>query len=107
METNLLLQKVGNYQYTQGEPQDCSRCHNAHWASVIIKGNGLSNFITCGDNEGICLECLLRELLYYKSLVLDKYSDAEARAIAYEEPNELLDGLDITKFKRHKHSYEK
>ncbi len=102
METNLVFGRVGNYSMGQAEPQECDSCHNAHWASVIVEM--LDDKLNI--ERKMCIECILRERYYYQ-LLNDKYSDAEARAIAYKEPNPILDGLDISKFKRHKHSWEK
>lgn len=87
METKLGIKKVGNYTVIQGETQECMKCKNAHWGTIIVRMD---------DDEKenwICLECLLRERLYYQLLCEHKFSDAEARAIAFEEPNKLLDGL--------------
>ena len=102
METRLLLSIVGNYRISQTEPEKCDSCHNAYWASIIV--TMLDD--ECKSKRTMCIECILRERYYYQ-LLNEKYSDAEARAIAYEEPNPILDGLDVNKLIRHKHSYEK
>ena len=66
--------------------QECRECKNAHWGTVLIR-------VGEEKKDWVCIECLLREKLYYQLLCRDKFSDAEARAIAYEEPNKLLDGI--------------
>ncbi len=91
METKLKIKLIGDYKISQGEPQECMKCKNAHWGTVIIR-------IDDDEKENyICIECLLRERFYYQLLSEHKFSDAEARAIAFEEPNKLLDGLDVNK----------
>jgi len=84
MESSLDKKIVGSYSIRQGDPGECVVCHNAHWATILVKTNEYGKDYTC-------LECLLRKIEYYAAIEVG-CSDYEARVIAYEDPNKLLDG---------------
>ena len=45
MEENRLIARVGNYSTRQAYPSDCTNCHDAKYATVII--------------DSLCLDCFV------------------------------------------------
>jgi len=48
-EETRIITRVGNYSIGQSYPEDCIKCHNAKYATVII--------------DGLCLDCYLEECI--------------------------------------------
>lgn len=47
MEENRVIKRVGGYSTMQAEPEECYKCKDAKFGTVII--------------DGLCLDCLLAE----------------------------------------------
>ena len=87
MESKLSFRLIGRYSITQAHNEECMRCKKAHFATILVRMD---------DDEQknwMCIECLLRERLYYQLLSEHRFSVQEARDTAFKKPNKLLDGL--------------
>ncbi len=61
MESRLIMRVIGNYKIGQDKGEECSKCHNAHFGTIIIKNS---------DSETwVCVECLLKENGEYRNII--------------------------------------
>lgn len=56
MEETRSIGFVGRYSFKQLSPEDCKKCKDAKWATVII--DGLCLDCLTGTNDFICRTCL-------------------------------------------------
>jgi len=55
MEETRTIKRVGNYSTMQGNPEDCTRCGNAQYGTIII--------------DGLCLDCFEEKILEKQTLM--------------------------------------
>lgn len=65
MEETRVIQRVGSYSTGQAERNDCKKCRDAVWGTVII--------------DGLCLDCLLAVQKRALELACERIADSDQK----------------------------
>lgn len=80
-----IIERVGNYSTCKAEPEDCQRCHNAAFATIII--------------DGLCLDC--RDEKIPEGLILKQVEQMAEESLSPDGCQALEDAFEELRKNRH------
>ena len=85
MEDKRSIRIVGNYRFTQAQPEDCLKCHNAKWATVLI--------------DSICIDCYRKKVI--EKEILEKVMLMAQQSLSPEKHENLAEAIEWLIKNRH------